>query len=188
MNDDAPAVPTSPRPRRRRRWLLLAGGFAVVVGAVAFTTKAVTDEPVAVDGRPRLELSLPALEGGGRVDAETFAGKPTVVNFWASWCSPCRREMPDLAAAAEAFEGDVNFVGVNHQDNRQDARDFAASVGVAYASGFDPRGETAKRIGLRGMPTTLFVDQTGRILEQRTGEISRASLDSTILRLFGVEP
>ena len=188
MNDDAPAVPTSPRPRGRRRWLLLAGGFAVVVGAVAFTTKADTDEPVAVDGRPPLELSLPALEGSGRIDAEMFAGKPTVVNFWASCCSPCRREMPDLAAAAEAFEGDVNFVGVNHQDNRQDARDFAASVGVAYASGFDPRGETAKRIGLRGMPTTLFVDETGRILEQRTGEISRTGLDSTILRLFGVEP
>ena len=189
MSREEAAAPISPRPRSRRRWALLVGCLAIATTAVALTASAVTtDEPVAVEGRPRLELDLPALDGSGRVDAASLAGTPTVVNFWASWCSPCRREMPDLAVAAQAFDGEVNFVGVNHQDNQADARDFAAAVGVGYESGFDPQGTTAKRIGLRGMPTTLFVDATGRILEQRTGEISRSSLDATILRLFGATP
>ena len=148
------------------------------------TGRPADDAPVPVAGQPTLELDLPALDAGGRVRSDELRGAPLVVNFWASWCGPCRREMPALVAAAERFDGQVQFVGVNHQDNREDAVDFAAAARLSYPSGSDPNGEVARRIGLRGMPTTLFVDAQGRILERRTGEMTEATLAKTIERLF----
>lgn len=142
------------------------------------------DAPIPVAGQPTLEFDLPALDGEGRVKSDDLRGMPLVVNFWASWCGPCRREMPALVAAADRFDGQVRFVGVNHQDNREDAVDFAADAGLSYPSGSDPDGEVGRRVGLRGMPTTLFVDEEGRILERRTGEMTEATLAKTIERLF----
>ena len=160
-----------------------------VVAALAFTTGPPPDDaPLPVAGQPMLDFDLPSLAGEGRVRTADLRGAPLVVNFWASWCGPCRREMPALVAVAERFEGRVQFVGVNHQDNREDAVDFAASAGLSYVSGSDPDGEVARRTGLRGMPTTLFVDAEGRILERRTGEMTEATLAETIERLFGPRP
>ena len=176
----------------RRRWLVAAVLAVAALGgvaALALTARTPADDaPLPVKGRPTLELDLPTLDGAGRVRSQDLRGTPLVVNFWASWCGPCRREMPALVSAAKRFDGDVRFVGVNNEDNREDATEFAASAGATYPSGFDPQGEVARRIGLRGMPTTLFVDANGRILEQRTGELTDATLAKTIDRLFGVGP
>ena len=187
MNAETEDPPTARGRRRGRRWWVLAGvALLAAVAALAIATgRPADDAPIPVAGQPTFEFDLPSLDGEGRVRSDDLRGTPLVVNFWASWCGPCRREMPALAAAAERFDGQVRFVGVNHQDNREDAVEFAAAAGLSYPSGSDPAGDVARRVGLRGMPTTLFVDSEGRILERRTGEMTEATLAKTIDRLFG---
>ena len=186
MSAETEDPPTARARRGRLRWWVLAGvALLGGVAALAVATGGPADDaPIPVAGQPTFELDLPSLSGEGRVRSDDLRGAPLVVNFWASWCGPCRREMPALVATAERFDGRVRFVGVNHQDNREDAVEFAADAGLSYPSGSDPEGEVARRIGLRGMPTTLFVDAEGRILEQRTGELTEATLAKTIDRLF----
>lgn len=132
-------------------------------------------------------FSLPNVEDGGpQVSLSALAGRPVVINFWASWCVPCRREMPAFESVYEEVGDDVAFIGVNHQDSRRLALELIGETGIAYPSGYDPQGTVAFSFGLYGMPTTVFVDADGTILEQRTGELTRDELRSTIERLFGV--
>ena len=113
-------------------------------------------------------------------------GKPVVVNFWASWCGPCRREMPAFEATHESLGDQVTFVGIDNKDFRDSALEFLNKTGVRYASGFDPNGNVAGRYGVVGLPATFFISEDGRVLESTTGEINRDDLKATISRLYGV--
>ena len=113
-------------------------------------------------------------------------GKPVVVNFWASWCVPCRKEMPAFAAVHASLGDKVAFVGVNNKDFRDSAIKFMEQTGVRYPSGFDPQGGVAARYGVVGMPVTVFISEDGTVLETRTGELIGDELEQTINRLFGV--
>ena len=143
---------------------------------------------VAKDVGPAPGFALDNLvEGGSRVALDDLRGQPVVLNFWASWCVPCRREMPLLASAHRRVGDDVVFVGVNHQDSRSAALDLVAETGVAYTSGFDPDGGVARSYGLFGLPTTVFISPQGQIVEQHTGELSMDQLRGALARLFGVD-
>lgn len=128
---------------------------------------------------------LPNLrDPGAVVSLEDFHGRPVVVNFWASWCVPCRKEMPAFQTVYSHVRGRIAFVGINHEDARTDALAFVHATGVRYPIGFDPDGKAAADYGLFGVPTTVFIDGRGRELERHTGELSRADLEATIERLF----
>ena len=117
---------------------------------------------------------------------ETLRGKPVVVNFWASWCVPCRREMPAFAALHASLGDKVAFVGINNKDFRDSALKFMEQAGVRYPSAFDPRGNIAARYGVVGMPATFFISGDGRVLDSRIGEINADDLRQTINRLYGI--
>jgi cytochrome c biogenesis protein CcmG/thiol:disulfide interchange protein DsbE len=135
--------------------------------------------------RPAPAISLPDVhDPSGRVELESLRGKPVVVNFWASWCVPCRKELPDFEAAHQRFGDRVAFLGVNHQDGRTPARDLLRQTGVTYPSGSDPDGKVAADYGLRGMPSTVFISSRGQIVASRTGQLSRSELDDMIERLL----
>ena len=135
--------------------------------------------------RPAPAFSLPEVrDPSGRVELGSLRGKPVVVNFWASWCVPCRKEMPDFEAAHQQFGDRVAFLGVNHQDGRTPARDLLRQTGVTYPSGSDPDGKVAADYGLRGMPSTVFISSDGQIVASRTGELSRSELDGMIEKLL----
>ncbi|MGH9268647.1 MAG: TlpA family protein disulfide reductase [Acidimicrobiales bacterium] len=188
---EGPEPPAARSRRSLRRMVLYAVVASVAaVGVVASlanysgpnTTGATVERHEAA---PR--FALPNLEkGGSEVSLAALAGRPAVINFWASWCVPCRREMPAFETVYEEVGGDVAFVGVNHLDSRAIALDLVAETGITYPSGYDPQGTVAFDFGLYGMPTTVFVDADGTILEQHTGELSRDALRATIERLFGV--
>jgi cytochrome c biogenesis protein CcmG/thiol:disulfide interchange protein DsbE len=108
-------------------------------------------------------------------------GYPIVLNFWASWCSPCRREAALLASAAKAQRGRVVFVGVDVNDLRGDARDFLRAHHVPYVAVHSGRS-IANRFGLIGLPETFYVDRRGRIQSVTRGELSAAVLQRALGR------
>ena len=116
---------------------------------------------------------LPDLEDPDTVVCTAdWAGTPTVVNFWATWCEFCVEEMPDLQAASEALGDDVRFVGVDVQDVREEARAFLDETGVTYRSVEDRDQGWYGELGNRGMPTTLFVDEGNTVVWRHTGPIT----------------
>lgn len=187
--------PERPRPeerqagrRLRRRLILLLGGLAavglVVAAALGARTSLRAPTAVAGDGKA-VSFTLDNLRPGGPpVSLADYRGRPLVLNFFASWCVPCRREMPGFEVVHDRIGDRVAFLGVNHQDQRGAALDLIEETGVSYLSGFDPRGTVAAAYGLYGMPTTIFISPAGEVLERRTGEVSEGDLEATIDRLF----
>ena len=108
-------------------------------------------------------------------------GYPVVLNFWASWCSPCQREAAVLVSAAKARRGRVVFVGVDVNDLTGDARRFLRAHDVPYVAVHSAQS-TTDRFGLIGLPETFYVDSRGRIREVTRGELSAAKLDRGLAR------
>ena len=93
------------------------------------------------------DFTLPRLDGDGKLSLAAFAGKPRLVNFWASWCGPCRDEAPLLQNAARKYRGRLVVVGVDYQDFTGDARKFVHAFGLTYPIGRDGNGQLARALG-----------------------------------------
>lgn len=115
-----------------------------------------------------------------RLSLRTLRGRRVVLNFWASWCGPCKEEAPRLAASAHAHAGEVVFLGVDVQDLTSDARRFLRRFDVGYASVRDDRGATYDGYGLTGVPETYWLDRRGRIVAHYAGAVSRDQLEAGI--------
>ncbi|HWS73851.1 MAG TPA: TlpA disulfide reductase family protein, partial [Quisquiliibacterium sp.] len=110
-------------------------------------------------------------------------GRPAVVNLWATWCPPCVREMPVLAAAQASKPGIV-FVFVNQGEAGERVGQFLAPRGLALENVLlDPGGDLARSVGSRAMPTTLFYDAQGRLRDTHLGALSEATLAARLARL-----
>ena len=120
----------------------------------------------------------------GRVSLGELHGHAVVVNFWASWCVPCKAEAPRLAAAAEAHQGRVLFLGIDVQDFKSDARRFLRKYMANYASLRDGGDATYSAYGLTGLPETYYLDAHGRIVAHDIGEVSRGELEAGIAKLI----
>jgi cytochrome c biogenesis protein CcmG/thiol:disulfide interchange protein DsbE len=132
---------------------------------------------------PRAETWPPELRralADGRVDVAELRGRPVAVNFWASWCIPCRDEAPLLNASARAHAGDVVFLGVDVQDLRSDALAFLREFDTPYPSVRDRRNDAYDDYGLTGVPETYYIDARGRIVAHSPGAVSRSSLEAGI--------
>lgn len=172
--------------RRAVLGLTLAGVVAAIVAAgIVLAGGNEVAAPVAQapdaagpsdDGAPPVELSGTDPITGDQVSLADFAGKPVVLNFWASWCGPCRAELPDLISFAEAHP-EAAVVGVNFQDTPGEARRLHDELGVTFPSIADPRGEIAAELGLRGMPTTFFLDSEHRIVGVVAGATDEAGFE-----------
>ncbi len=129
-------------------------------------------------------LALPHLTGNGRFDLASLRGKVVVVNFWASWCVPCKAEAKDLVASSHRWRGhDVVFIGVDAQDFTGAAKRFVSRYGVDYQIVRDGRGSTLGHWGITGFPETFLVDRRGRIRPPHvSGPVDRGELDAAIQR------
>lgn len=124
---------------------------------------------------------LKAAIADGRVDLRELRGHPVALNFWASWCIPCRQEAPILHAGALRHRGQVVFVGVDVKDLTGDARDFARKYKINYVSARDGSGDTTwDNYGLTGVPETYFLDSRGKIVSHIPGEVTAQTLEEGI--------
>ena len=115
-----------------------------------------------------------------------FAGQPLVVNFWASWCPPCVREMPEIETVYQSLQDQVAFLGMNVADEREDALNLMRQTGVSYLQATDPEGVIQLRLGAVVMPTTLFVSPQGEVLDRWQGILDESSLRDKIAENFEI--
>jgi cytochrome c biogenesis protein CcmG/thiol:disulfide interchange protein DsbE len=132
-------------------------------------------------------FELDELDGSGQVSLADLRGKAVVVNFWASWCAPCKDEAPTLEAAWQKWrDQDVVVVGVDPQDLKSDARGFVERYGITYPVVYDKDQWTWGRYGLSGLPETWFVDRQGRLVgEHVEGPVTAEELDRNIRIALG---
>jgi cytochrome c biogenesis protein CcmG/thiol:disulfide interchange protein DsbE len=130
-------------------------------------------------------LALPAL-GGGRLDLAAYRGRPVVVNFWASWCEPCKRELPLLRRALADHAADrLAVVGVVVRDSPAAAGAFAARTGARWPMGLDPQGRAAGTWGVANLPQTFFVRPDGTVASRQLGELRAPALQAQIDAIVG---
>ena len=140
---------------------------------------------VASGKRPAAPLfALRRLDGGGSLDLATLRGKVVLLNFWASWCVPCKEEAGKLEDAWRRWRGHgVVFVGVDAQDFASDARRFVRHHGVTYTNVHDGPGTASSRYGVTGFPETWFVDRRGRlVVEHVSGPLAPSQIDRDLRR------
>jgi cytochrome c biogenesis protein CcmG/thiol:disulfide interchange protein DsbE len=136
----------------------------------------------AAPGKPAPDFTLSRIGGPGDLQLSSLRGKAVVLNFWASWCSPCKREAPALQAVSKTWGKRVVVLGVDVNDFQGDARGFMRKYGLTYPVVHDNKNVTTPKYGLTGLPETFFLDRRGRIVEHVPGEVRAADLNSGVER------
>ena len=171
-----------------KRFLLLALLAAVfAVFAYALTRETTLASPLIGRTAPGFEVSLfepvgtdPVAPAGTNLALEDLAGKPVVLNFWASWCLSCRNEAAVLEAGWRRYGPEVAFVGIAVNDESDAARAFIARYGKTYFLGPDASGSVAVDYGLYGVPETFFIGPDGRVLSRHIGPLTAEDLDRQV--------
>ncbi|MFZ8814170.1 MAG: prolipoprotein diacylglyceryl transferase family protein [Thermus aquaticus] len=170
-------------------WGILAGGgytlmtlpkhlwrYAALAGVVALVLLGLfLQRGHPVEGGRLPSLTLPTL-GGTEVSLDRFQGKPVVLNAWATWCPPCRRELPMMVRVSRE-NPDVHFVFVSQGEGPEAVRRFLEEQGLtAEWVLLDPETRLSQALGIQGLPTTFFFDREGRLVNRHLGELSEALL------------
>ena len=138
-------------------------------------------------GQPAPPLSV-AAQKGGQLNLADFKGKVVYLDFWASWCGPCKQSFPFMNEMQSKY-GAKGFqvVGVNLDPKREDADGFLAKVPATFAIGYDPKGDSPKRYAITGMPTSLLIGADGKVREVHSGfhDDQRKSIEAAIVAALG---
>jgi cytochrome c biogenesis protein CcmG/thiol:disulfide interchange protein DsbE len=172
-------------PGAARRTAGLAIRHKVITGITALFIVAIIGVSLATSGTQQAPPSYPAAAGftlpalgqtGQQVSLSQYAGKPVIVNFWASWCEPCQQETPLLASWYKQEHGHVTLLGLDENDTTANALKFARAKGVSYPIGFDPQVKVALAYNVDGLPQTFFLNAQHRIVDHVLGAVTKAQL------------
>jgi len=157
----------------------VVGSFAGIAWAGTGSAKIASpaDKPAAAFSVPVLG---PSGVGTSRVSLGSYAGKPLIVNFFASWCPPCKQETPLLARFYHAEHGKIALVGLDENDSLANALKFTSHEGVSYPVGWDPGILAASAYGVSGLPQTFFLDARHRIVLRIYGAVTTADLSKGV--------
>jgi len=182
---DVGIEPAAQRPARRRRpvrWVALCSLVVMLLVGVIFGLR-IARGPIparsAIIGQAAPRFDVRGLRGG-RVRSDDYAGQMYVVNFWASWCVPCRQEAPLLGSFAERWRGRVALVGIDWNDTSGAATDFVDEFRLTYTQGVDDGGTLAVSYGLTGVPETYLVTPDGVVAGGIIGAIGPNTLDDLV--------
>jgi peroxiredoxin len=133
-------------------------------------------------GRLAPDFTLPTLDGG-TFRLREQRGKPVVLNFWATWCGPCQRELPVLQRATEHFGDDVVFVGVDQGEEAEVVQSYVDKLGLTFIVPMDADGQVGSDWNVQGLPTTFFIDRSGVIRSLWMGEMNSVTLAENIANI-----
>ena len=163
-------------------WVAGTGLAGLFLGSLLWGfTHASSMQPFDLVGRASPDTTIAALDGR-HLTLTGFQGTPLVVNFWASWCVPCREEAPILNAAARLYEGRVQFVGVDIQDTDSAARTYQAEMLSPYPVGPAIKG-SYRDWGVTAPPETFFIDRQGVVVSKILGPVDRQRLEVYLSQL-----
>jgi cytochrome c biogenesis protein CcmG, thiol:disulfide interchange protein DsbE len=177
----------TPGGLRRWRYTVL---FAVgALGLLTVFYKAFGTDPHAVpfmmQDKPAPAFNLKRLDTGERVTLEQFKGKPVLINFWATWCGPCKQEHPVIQWGHENFGDQVQFLGVVYEDSEENAKSFLLRDPTGFPQFLDANGSMAVDYGVTGVPETYFIDREGIIRGKYAMPIDPGTLQKKIIELQG---
>lgn len=207
-SDQTPGDPAEPPPEprwdRRRTVGAIVGG-AIVLGIVVLLVVGLANKDLGTSIQDALEegkrpaaptLTLPVLSAGdgigpvgSTVSTDALRGRVVVLNFWASWCDPCRLEAPILEEVARRYraDGEVAVVGVDVQDLREKALGFIADNGLSYPSLRDGEDKAQRTYQVPALPETFVIDQEGRIALKVAGQLTRTEQLTTAIEQLRAE-
>jgi cytochrome c biogenesis protein CcmG/thiol:disulfide interchange protein DsbE len=169
---------------------VLVTGVIVVAGVLgALLAAGLRGDPTLIRspliGRPAPDFDLPRVDAGDTISLSSLRGRVVVLNFWASWCGPCRVEHPDLEAAWQRYrEHGVVIVGIGYQDRSADALAFRQELGGDWPLVDDPDSRTALAYGVTGVPETFVVGPDGRISAKSYGPVTYEMLTEEISKVL----
>jgi cytochrome c biogenesis protein CcmG/thiol:disulfide interchange protein DsbE len=155
----------------------------LVYGVAAKSEDTTLDEAVGKGSRPTAPVrSLPVLGDAGQQSLKDLRGKVVVLNFWASWCDPCKAEAPELEKAQQRLSrnGDGTVLGVTFRDATRDSQRFIREHGITYPSIRDIDGKLAQDYGTRALPETFVIDRRGKVVAMSRGAVDGAFLNRAI--------
>jgi cytochrome c biogenesis protein CcmG/thiol:disulfide interchange protein DsbE len=162
-------------------------GAALLVGLGFGLTRNARLLPTVSVGKPAAPFELEALDGN-RLSSRDLRGRPMVINFWASWCTECRKEHPLLMEAHDRLGDRIAFVGVIFQDSATNARGYLVEMGDVATGSYpnlkDPGSRVAIDYGVYGVPETFFVDRQGVVVAKQVGRVTPEILDVELGRLL----
>ncbi len=176
-----------------RRWGIFLFGATIAIGLLVLVLakgfgRNPREVPFGMKGKAAPAFTLQDLTTGETVSLEALDGKPVVINFWASWCGPCKLEHPNLEWAARTYGQQVHFLGMIFEDTPENARRFLAQYKPGYRHLVDPNSLTAVRFGAAGVPETYFITREGTIHDKYQGPIPRDVLAGHIRTLLAAAP
>lgn len=160
--------------KRWQRWLIPAAAVPLLLLLAFGLTRDAREIPSPLPGRAAPQFELATLsDAGDSLALRDFRGKVVMVNFWASWCGPCRVEHPVLVQVSQRYDDDsVRVLGIVYQDSPENARRFMDQLGGDWPSLLDPGTRTAIDFGVYGVPETYFLSPDGRIAYKHTGPVT----------------
>lgn len=160
--------------KRWQRWLIPAAAVPLLLLLAFGLTRDAREIPSPLPGRAAPQFELATLsDAGDSLALRDFRGKVVMVNFWASWCGPCRVEHPVLVRVSQRYDDDsVRVLGIVYQDSPENARRFMDQLGGDWPSLLDPGTRTAIDFGVYGVPETYFLSPDGRIAYKHTGPVT----------------
>ncbi|HEX6066274.1 MAG TPA: redoxin domain-containing protein [Longimicrobiales bacterium] len=172
-------------------WRRSLVGVGMAVPIVMLLGYGLTRDPRQIDsplpGRPAPDFSLPTLQPGDSIKLSELRGNVVVVNFWASWCIPCRDEHPVLLAASQVYEPKgVRFVGIAYNDKPEDSQRWLDELGSAYPSLVDNGARTAIDYGVSGVPETFILDKQGVVAFKKFGPITSGEITQKLDSLLAL--
>jgi cytochrome c biogenesis protein CcmG/thiol:disulfide interchange protein DsbE len=171
---------------------ILVGGLLVVLPLLFLFARSFGNDPHAVRsplvGRQAPPFSLRTYDEGRAISLARLRGTPVVVNFWATWCEPCKAEHGVLTRAAQKYEGKVQFLGIVYEDEVPRIDAFLDRYGSGYPALMDVGGKTAIAYGVSGIPETFFIGADGTVVSKFTGPIHAEELEARIAEILVEAP